>query len=61
MLFESKCSNCKFYDEGYCKRYPPLPNYDGEDLICHDYFPRVRKDDWCGEFILEKEVKHDSK
>lgn len=39
-----KCENCKWWDEGFCKRYPPIPwNYK-------DYRPTTEADDWCGEF-----------
>jgi len=33
------CKRCEFYEGGLCKRYPPKSE-----------FPKVKPDDWCGEF-----------
>lgn len=50
---ERCCRNCRFYEEGDCKRYPPQlgvdPNceHTGNVFYC---FPSVDKEDWCGEF-----------
>lgn len=42
---EIKCDNCKFYDRGECKRYPPSTTPSGWKS-----YPRVEHHDWCGEF-----------
>lgn len=56
-----KCKNCKFshksmgyflltgdsYDKYECRKQPPLTPLDGRGE-----WPRVRADDWCGEFKL---------
>lgn len=51
---DTKCSKCRFFDRhnslsnvllGFCKRYPPVPIRNGEDI-----YPKVHEDNWCGEF-----------
>jgi len=40
------CGNCRFYFEKYreCRRFPPT-------VLDEAYSqPRVKKEDWCGEF-----------
>lgn len=47
---ERCCGNCRFYyPEGReCRRNPPQVWADEEDVgYC---FPRVSKEEWCGEF-----------
>ena len=59
---EERCENCRFFDGGVCKRYPPslvetVSEYDYEyegnprykDVIYH-IFPSVPENEWCGEF-----------
>jgi len=36
------CMNCIYYNDGICRRFPPHSHYG---------FPKVKKDDWCGEFM----------
>lgn len=43
-----KCGNCKFYDDGDCRRFPPAPVFDTMDIIFK--FPRLPSNKWCGEF-----------
>ena len=42
------CHSCKFYEDkqGVCRRYPRVV-IEGSWL-----YPRVRKDDWCGEYVF---------
>jgi hypothetical protein len=54
------CPSCKFYGEldgiyGECRRYAPRPllyKYDEKDLnqYFHLFYPKVLKEDWCGEY-----------
>lgn len=50
---EAECGNCKFFEDGDCKRFPPTvvsePYPDTTDPF-HYIYPSVRKSDWCGEF-----------
>lgn len=39
------CSNCQFYRNEECRRFPPQIWGDGADS-----FPYVNKDKWCGEY-----------
>lgn len=41
-----RCKNCKFFDKGECKRYPPSIGPSGWKIL-----PRVDYHDWCGEFV----------
>jgi hypothetical protein len=47
---DEACENCRFFLPvpksvgGKCRRYPPIPNPDGDD------FPWVAADEWCGEW-----------
>lgn len=52
------CAGCRFYDPdldlrrevspllGFCRRHPPAP----AALKARDTFPKVRCNDWCGDF-----------
>lgn len=44
---EPRCENCKFYDRGECKRYPPTQLGTGS----YSQHVRVQVYDWCGEFV----------
>lgn len=52
---EKICQNCRYYDNGYCKKYPPKQfiitsiTSDGEYFF-HTEYPFVCKSDWCGEW-----------
>lgn len=48
-----KCETCEFFvliDDGVCRRYPPVPITEDRSV-----FPRVCKEDKCGEFKLNAE------
>lgn len=53
------CDRCQFYEEtandthsgsthGHCHRFPP--QLSANDVYSGSFFPKVRGDDWCGEF-----------
>ena len=46
---ELKCGNCIFYNEGYCRRYPPTVYSEAEDCTSNSH-PRMYEHEWCGEF-----------
>lgn len=54
------CSNCKFtaVDKTgiYCKRYPPVPFWDEALNSKQQQFPKITKDEWCGEWVVAKKV-----
>jgi len=41
---EKACEECKFFETGFCKRFPPT--FTGP----RTQFPSVQSYDWCGEF-----------
>jgi hypothetical protein len=53
-----KCETCRFLQPnglpangGSCHRYGPIDDYGG--------WPRVKADDWCGDYELRPEACHD--
>lgn len=50
------CRNCHYFDNGYCRRYPPQVSVeiegDGAGLLSHECasWPITSGHDWCGEF-----------
>ena len=55
---ENTCKNCKWFDDGDCKRYPPTTIVcDGRngDEICA-YYPEVSEIDFCGEYELMEKI-----
>lgn len=51
------CSNCKFYYEGECRRYPPKVFVYGDNIYTNvnpyeSAFPEVSDSGWCGEFKI---------
>jgi hypothetical protein len=50
----STCKQCRWSDFGKevirCRRYPPIPVFDGSDGFVDSYLPIVAADDFCGEF-----------
>lgn len=66
-----ECRNCIYYDDGECRRYPPVlkrVKVDGdwylgsdghktydEDVETTWGFPYVGRNDWCGEFSTKSE------
>jgi len=53
-----QCENCKFFDAGKCRRYPPQVFLMGEARNAKpmQYFPEVNHDEYCGEFKSKKSV-----
>lgn len=49
--FEGRCRDCKFYQIGFCHRFPPVYT----SAFKHPGFPRVEELDWCGEFKDKEE------
>jgi hypothetical protein len=57
---KDKCIFCKFVHlnnkQWICYRYPPTvfvtvdKDNNGEVLTQHTFWPKVERDDWCGEF-----------
>ena len=47
------CENCRFYDKGHCRRYPPKVAQVGEPGRAKwvQRLPVVNHDDYCGEFV----------
>jgi len=53
-MIKTKCENCRFFEDGLCKRSPPkftlqYNNIQGRDQSIVAY-PDVSKNDWCGEW-----------
>lgn len=56
-LVKGICENCAYFDSTFCKRYPPILRRTIEiDIRSWSEFtyPEVGKNDWCGEFKIEK-------
>ena len=56
---EKKCVSCKFFDmldnvNGVCRRHAPSPAVikGNETDVCVVKLPTMKKDDWCGEYIV---------
>ena len=62
------CRNCHYFHSGDCQRFPPqvtsisitrkAGTWDKEDFFdpsveTYHFFPKMRADDWCGEWKLE--------
>ena len=49
---ETKCQDCKFFDEGRCRRYPPKAAEVGVPGRAKwvQHLPLVNPYDYCGEF-----------
>jgi hypothetical protein len=49
---EIQCRECKYFDEGRCRRYPPEVAQVGEPGRARwvQHLPVVDPDDYCGEF-----------
>jgi hypothetical protein len=51
------CESCRFFRQrpddvlGACHRYPPTEQ-TSEMWVKVSLFPKIHKDDWCGEFKL---------
>lgn len=45
------CSNCLFFSDGFCHRYPPQSVTHGPGM-----FPRVYDTSFCGEFKSVKKT-----
>ena len=65
----NSCKDCLFHCGTECRRFPPLPivytesdyNRDADrtsvDSVLSSAWPKVRDDDWCGEY-QQCEFKH---
>jgi len=56
------CVNCRYYDDGECKRYPPIiidVTEEGRlELALESFWPIVSAGDLCGEYkTKEVEIK----
>jgi hypothetical protein len=58
---EPECNSCKYFDQGYCCRYPPMPvvtrvltttDTGGAQYepAVGTFWPQVNPTDWCGEW-----------
>ena len=48
------CEKCQAWDEGLCKRYPPVPvavPAEGGGLKFAARWPETDKADWCAEWL----------
>jgi len=57
-----KCEDCRWYWDGECRKRAPVPYFHtGGNFLnrdCTSQWPRVRKNDFCGEFqSLQKIIK----
>ncbi len=51
------CADCKFWNAGECRRFPPTLHKTGEPaeadpgqgVILKSFWPVTRAEDWCGE------------
>jgi len=57
MTDNPSCSQCRFFSNEHCRRFPPSHQIDASDWHKQNYgtsivhlFPRVYPSDWCGEF-----------
>ena len=55
-----KCENCYYWeqskvetDAGKCRRFPPIFN-EFDSGFQFSYWPRVKHNDWCGEFDTKR-------
>lgn len=67
-MLNRACANCKYFvaevnkkrgedHDGECRRYPPVYSgsvREGFRVYNQFWFPIVQKDEWCGEFDIEK-------
>lgn len=44
------CETCRFYNQGYCKRFPPVIPPLGSDGRDYNRWPVVSTHEWCGEW-----------
>jgi hypothetical protein len=48
---EIKCGNCRFFNDGECRRHAPVVlGETAEDTV----WPIVSRSDWCGDFQRAK-------
>jgi hypothetical protein len=49
---DKHCENCRFFDRGHCRRYPPQISQVGQpgQVKWVQHLPTVDHDDYCGEF-----------
>lgn len=53
------CENCRYYNEGECRRFPPQIWETTETGGSN--FPRIDKKGWCGEFFPNQpEIKEEN-
>jgi hypothetical protein len=50
-----RCRDCRWADFSNkevirCRRYPPVPVFDGSEGYVDSYTPVISADDYCGEF-----------
>ena len=45
---EECCGNCRYWSEGWCRRYPPTVVLMGDDLIACGI--AIGSGEWCGEW-----------
>jgi hypothetical protein len=45
-----KCANCKFWDKGSCRRFPPTVIYIPYTEKIYSDFPETHDGGWCGEW-----------
>lgn len=61
-IINKECRNCKWFDcklfdGGYCKRFPPMPHLDPNTYKNEfmSVYPKVMCGDFCGEFKRNKQ------
>jgi hypothetical protein len=59
---KNKCKDCNYYEDGRCKRHPPVPTKEiasfeefEATFVMVSLFPKVSGDEWCGEFEVKDE------
>jgi len=51
------CNSCRFFDGSECRINPPSVLIDGNSRL-YTYWPRVSRDDWCGQHESEEQAHH---
>ena len=58
MKIDRRCQECVYWERekgvsGKCHRMPPAVSYNGDDVVSR--FPRIRENNWCGEWLCAAE------
>jgi len=55
---DQTCGNCRYWDNGICRRYPPYMQARADQRPGHmTVWTATNADDWCGEYKSPGDVK----